>query len=336
MSQVTITETFADANGNPFDPTSVKLSNPSATFGIIRNDTGAVIVADDTDFTNPSPGEYEYTFDEPAGANGLTYTYWVEWVYNGHTDYDERFVAGETDNDITPTRCMTKYVDWIKKEFEPIGLIIANTDDTVIEQKVENAIRYWNTHSAYKISAVYDYTPGTVRVQISEEFKSVVDVLPTNRAATIFGSYPLWTLTGIAVLDNVTTDLITMTEAFRTYQKYIGTDFRHRFIMNPDEPTEGGYLYAVNVPHGSQALYVIGTKRITKNEDIKSEYILDWILKYAKALVKQTEGNALRKTAIVDTPLDGQALYDEGAKEQKDLEASLAADSRWVIFMKRK
>lgn len=336
MSQITITETFKNKEGAYIDPTSVVLSNVEATFGVKDNADDSVVVAANTAMIKDSTGVYTYTFDEVAGANAKIYTYWIKWVYAGHTDYDERIVAGETDNDITPTRSMAKYVAWIKKEFEPIGLIIANTDDTVIEQKVESAIRYFNTHSAYKISAVYDFTPGTTRVQISEEFKSVVDVLPTNRAATIFGSYPLWTLTGIAVLDNVTTDLITMTEAFRTYQKYIGTDFRYRFIMNRDNPTEGGYLYAVNVPNGSQALYVIGTKRITKNEDIKSEYILDWILKYAKALVKQTEGNALRKTAIVDTPLDGQALYDEGAKEQKDLEATLASDSRWVIFMKRK
>jgi len=221
MSQVTITETFVDANGNPVTPTSVKLSDPSGIYGVKRNDTDAIIVADGTDMVNTAPGEYKYTFDEPVAANGLTYTYWVEWTYQGHTDYDERIVAGETDNDITPTRSMTKYVDWIKKEFEPISLIIANTDDTVLEQKVENAIRYWNTHSAYKVSAMYDYAPGTTRIQLSEEFKSVVDVIPGQNAGFIWNSHPLWTLTGVTVLDNVTTDLIMLSEAFRNYRIYV-------------------------------------------------------------------------------------------------------------------
>lgn len=334
MAEINLTETFSKG-GVPIAVTSAILRDPTGLIGVMRKDTGEVIIVVGTPMVEVSTGVYVYSFDEPIGETGLTYVYWVEWVYESRTYRDVHEITGSVENDLIPTRQMSKYVSWIKKEFEPIGLIVANTDDTVIEQKVENAIRYWNTHSAYKISAVYDYTPGTKRVQISEEFKAVVDVLPTNRAATIFGSYPLWTLTGIAVLDNVTTDLITMTEAFRTYQKYIGTDFRWTFDR-ADVPTVGGYLYAVNVPHGSQALYVMGTKRITKNEDIKSDYILNWILYYAKALVKQTEGNVLRKTAIIDTPLDGQALYNEGIQEQKDLEKTLSRDSRWVIFMRRK
>ena len=338
MSQVTITETFKDSNGNYIDPTSVVLSNIAATFGVKDNALtlpSGLITAANTAMIKTSTGIYTYTFDEVDGSNGNIYTYWVKWVYSGHTDYDERLVAGETDNDITPTRSMTKYVTWIKKEFEPVGLIIANTDDTVIEQKVENAIRYWNTHSAYKVSSVYDYPPGTTRVQISEEFKSVVDVIPSKNTGFIWSSHPLWTLTGITVLDNVTTDLIMMSEAFRNYRIYVGTNFRWTFDR-ADEPTIGGYLYLKNVPMGANSVFVMGTKRITKNEDIKSQYILDWILYYAKALVKQSEGNALRKAGIIDTPLDGQQLYNEGREEQKELQKSLQIDSRWIIFMKRK
>lgn len=335
MSQVTITEEFKDSNGNYIDPTSVKLSNPSETFGVKRDDTDVVIVADGTSMTKESTGIYKYTFDEPEAADGLVYTYWVEWIYLGHTDYDERSVAGETDDDITPTRQMDKYVDWIKREWFPLQLIIAQNSDAVIEQQVENAIRYWNTHSAFKVSSVYDYPPGTTRVQISSEFKSVVDVIPTKKTTFIWNDHPLWTLTGITVLDNVTTDLIMMSEAFRNYRIYVGTNFRHWFHKS-DDPTVGGYLYCVNVPSGVASVFVTGTKRITKNEDIKSQYILDWILYYAKALVKQIEGNVLRKTAIIDTPLDGQELYSEGREEQKYLQESLAKDARWICFVKRK
>ena len=249
-------------------------------------------------------------------------------------DYKGEGVQASGD-DLSPTRQMDMYVSWIKMEFSPLELIVAKDSDDVIEQQVENAIRYWNTHSAYKVSSVYDYPPGTTRVQLSAEFKTVVDVVPTRKTTFIWSDHPLWTLTGITVLDNVTTDLIMMSEAFRNYRIYVGTNFRWMYDRAV-EPTVGGYLYATNVPSGVGSLFVMGTKRITQNEDIKSQYILDWILYYAKALVKQVEGNILRKTTIIDTPLDGQALYSEGREEQKELKESLARDSRWICFIKRK
>lgn len=238
-------------------------------------------------------------------------------------------------SDLDPTRVMTKYVDWIKKEFEPLELIVAQEDDSVIEQQIENAIRYWNTHSAFKISGIYTYAAGTKRVQLDAAFKGVVDVLPTRNTSNFLDNHPVWTLTGITVLDNVTSDLIMMSEAFRSYRIYVGTNFRFAY-QKSDDPLVGGYLYCVNVPNGTHSIMVIGTKRITKNEDITNTYILDWILYYAKALVKQQEGNLLRKSMIIDTPLDGQTLVDEGREEQKLLKEALQKDGRWVIFMKRK
>lgn len=332
MSQVTITETFADADGNPIDPISVVLCDPTTTYGLKRSDTDEIIVAANTPMVKEAVGTYTYTFDEPAGASGLTYIYWVKWVYQGHTDYNERVVTGETIDDLTPTRDMTKYLDWIRNEFKPLQLI---TPEATLKQQIENAIRYWNTHSAYKIGDVYDYAPGTKRVQIDPNFKSVAMVTPTEKTTWIWNDHPLWTLTGITVLDNVTTDLIMMSEAFRNYKIYVGTNFRWTF-QKSDDPTVGGYLYCINVPNNVKSVFVVGTKRITKNEDIKVDYILDWMLSYTKALVKQIEGNTLRKTAIIDTPIDGQALCDEGKEEQKELQERLARDSKWIVFMRRK
>lgn len=235
-------------------------------------------------------------------------------------------------SDIDPVRNMNKYLQWIATEFKPLTLI---TPPEAIAQQVENAIRYWNTHSAYKISDVVDYAPGINRVQISPEFKAVVDVIPTKTTTHIWNDHPLWTLTGITVLDNVTTDLIMMSEAFRNYKIYVGTNFRFTFQREGD-PTKGGYLYATNVPQNVGSLMVIGTKRILMEEDVKVDYILDWILQYTKALVKQIEGNTLRKTSIIDTPLDGQALVDEGREEVEKLQDKLQDEGRWIAFIKRK
>jgi hypothetical protein len=236
-------------------------------------------------------------------------------------------------NDLAPIRNSEKYVNWIKNEFLPIKLV-CGTVDGIIEQQIENAIRYWNTHSGYKISTMVSYAPGTVRVQLPATFKMPVTVIPSQTTTWIWNDHPLWTLLGITVLDNVTTDLIMMSEAFRNYRIYVGTDFRWTFDKS-DDPEVGGYLYCINVPAGTSGLHVIGTKRILRSEDIEIEYALDWLLYYAKALVKQVEGNILRKAGLIDAKNDGQELVNEGMKEMKELQERLARDSRWVVLAKR-
>jgi hypothetical protein len=71
------------------------------------------------------------------------------------------------------------------------------------------------------------------------------------------------------------------------------------------------------------------------NEDIKSEYILEWILAYTKALVKQTEGNVLRAARAIKIEIDGQELVDEGKEEQKALEERLSNEGRWLAFIRK-
>lgn len=68
--------------------TSALLSDPTGTFGVKRNDTNAVVVADGTAMTNAATGIYRYTFTKPA--DGLTYTWWAEILYAGSTYRFER------------------------------------------------------------------------------------------------------------------------------------------------------------------------------------------------------------------------------------------------------
>jgi hypothetical protein len=75
-----------DPEDNTFiDATTVKLSSSDTAYGVKRNDTDAVVVADDTDMNNVGTGCYEYNFQEPAF--NLTYTYSVEAIYNSVTYY---------------------------------------------------------------------------------------------------------------------------------------------------------------------------------------------------------------------------------------------------------
>lgn len=156
-----------------------------------------------------------------------------------------------------------------------------------------------------------------------------------DQTAVLNGSNKIvWTLMGITVLDNVTGDLIMLSEAFRSYRVYVGTDFQFIWQKSTDM-NDGGWLYAVNVPAGTDKLYCIGTKRITEFEDVVIEPIYDWLLRYSKALLQQIEGNTLRKAAIVSIAHDGQQMVDDGKEKAKALEERLAEDSRWVIFCKK-
>ena len=71
------------------------------------------------------------------------------------------------------------------------------------------------------------------------------------------------------------------------------------------------------------------------NEDIKSDYLLAWILYYVKALVKQCEGNILRKVEAIDIKNDGNQLFQEGKDEKAELEKKLGIEGRWLSFIKR-
>jgi hypothetical protein len=225
----------------------------------------------------------------------------------------------------------TKYITWLRQEFLPLTV---TTPDVTIKQIVENSIRFWNTHSAYRVTTMVDYSPGTKRVQLNNQFKAVADVYPSKTTTWIWNDHPLWTLMGITVLDNITGDLILLSEAFRNYRVYVGTDFQWIWEKS-DDPTIGGYLYCINVPVATQKLYVAGTKRITENEDVKIEPVLDWIYRYSKALLKQVEGNTLRKSSIIGIANDGQQLVDEGKEEMGGLQERLAEDSRWIVFARK-
>ena len=227
----------------------------------------------------------------------------------------------------------TKYTSWIADEFQPRTLAIP---DATVEQMVDNAVRYWNTHSAYKIGQMVTYASGQARAQVSSEFKSIASAFPNRNANWIWNEYPTYSLAGIAVLDNIRTDMIMASEAFRTFNIYVGANFRWNFVENHDDPTTGGYLYCKNVPTGTTALFVVGTKRIQAGDDLDSQHINDWLLYYTKALVKQAEGHALRAAAIVlPNGIDGQQLYGEGREEMKELQEKLAKESRWVTFVRR-
>lgn len=97
----------------------------------------------------------------------------------------------------------------------------------------------------------------------------------------------------------------------------------------------GGWVYCENLPAGSAKLCVVGSRRIAETDDIKHSYILDFLLRYSKALLKMTEGNILRKAGIINVANDGQDLLNEGKEELAELQKELRAGGRWLTFLCR-
>lgn len=224
-------------------------------------------------------------------------------------------------------------INWVVTEFQPVDL--ATPVDTIL-QCIDNAIRYWNTHSSYKITRMYAAAASQKRIQLDPIFKSVVRVYPAAAPDWILQSHPVWTLLGITLIDNLTSDLVAMSEAFKNYRYYIGTDFHFTFERNED-PAVGGYLYLENLPYNTTRIAVVGTSRIIfdDNDAITNEYQLNWLLAYVKALVLQVEGNTLRKSDAINIKNDGQALLDQGREEMKTLQDKLTIEGRWVGFVRK-
>jgi hypothetical protein len=227
----------------------------------------------------------------------------------------------------------TEIIEWLEREFQPLKLA---TPDQTQSQYVENAVRYWNTHSAHPVLTMHNATSSVSQaIDIPPVTKQVYKVYPSSNPEWVYTHHPYWTLLGVTILDNVTTDLIEMATAYQHYKNYIGNDFRWNFVPSND-PTENSKLYMYNFPSRSAPkAAVLGARRILPNEDITSPHILDWILYYTKALVKQAEGNILRKAKIINADADGQQLYDEGTEEKKALEERLAEEGRWLVFTQR-
>ena len=91
------------------DPSSITLSDSTDTYGVKRNDTDAVVVADETAMTRVGTGVYKHTFEDPADA--LIYTWAVEVVYGGITYRSDGTLAGPTGAEDVPSASADKSVD---------------------------------------------------------------------------------------------------------------------------------------------------------------------------------------------------------------------------------
>lgn len=82
MATLTIRKTWT-VDGTPANPDSIVLCDPTGSFGIRQDDSGAVIVAAGTPMTQVATGIFQYTV---TGVDaGTTYTAWIAIVSGSET-----------------------------------------------------------------------------------------------------------------------------------------------------------------------------------------------------------------------------------------------------------
>lgn len=169
--------------------TTAKLSDPTGTFGVKRNDTNAVVVADGTNMTLVSTGVYQYEFSDVAG---VAYTAYVEFVYQGSTYHFEVDFAATTSS----TSATISYSTLKERVGHYLfgaesGSSFASDQLTRINYCIHDGLnRVYTSHEwsffrpMVDVSTVAPYATGTVTIA-----SGVVSLTG--------GTFPLWAASGV-------------------------------------------------------------------------------------------------------------------------------------------
>ena len=174
------------------DVTSATLSDPTGTYGVKRNDTDAVVVADGTAMTKVSTGTYQSSFTD---VEDVAYTAYVEIVYSGATYHLEIDI---------PARAATgTMVASYSSLLERVGHYLFGIRDsfssdqiTDIEDCIREGLREvyaahpWSFFRPVKeIVTTAPYSTGTI---------TVVDGVVTLDS----GTFPSWAAAGVLKVDS--------------------------------------------------------------------------------------------------------------------------------------
>lgn len=180
-------------DGVPTSVTSARLSDPTGTFGVKRNDTDAVVVADGTVMTLVSTGTYQYEFSD---SPGVAYTAYVEFVYQGATYHFEVDFAATT----SATNGPVSYS--VLKERVGHYLFGAESGASFSQDQLTR-IGYCISDGLRRVYSMYEWS----------FFKPVVDVVTTapystgtvtvaNGVVTLSGgTFPSWAASGIFMVN---------------------------------------------------------------------------------------------------------------------------------------
>jgi len=172
--------------------TTVKLSDPTATYGVKETVSGNVVVADATAMTNSATGVYEYSFTDTVD---IAYTAYFEVVYAGATYRFEEDVPARASS----SAMVASYTNLLERVGHFLyGLRTGYSADQTsdIEQCIEDGLKYvyashtWSFFRPVKdISTTAPYTTGTVTIALGVVTLAV-------------GTFPTWAADGLLKVSN--------------------------------------------------------------------------------------------------------------------------------------
>lgn len=191
MPERTISQEFR-VGGVLTNADSVRLSDPTDTYGVQRNDTGAVVVDNNTAMTNPSTGVYEYTF---TALTNVAYTAWVEFSYGGDTIFYEVSLPAISD-DFGMVASYGLLMERVGHELFGIRSGFTADQTTDILQCIRDGLSYvynahdWSFfHPVKDVTTTAPYSTGTVTID---------DGVVTLSG----GTWPSWAATGLLKVSN--------------------------------------------------------------------------------------------------------------------------------------
>lgn len=198
----------------------------------------------------------------------------------------------------------SEIVEYIVQSFDPISLSIS---DSVVQKSVEEALRWFNREGADIVYQQY-MLPASKIVDLEDfDVDQVLMVYPNSVISELFTAQSL--LLGVTVLDyDIETIAIKMAN-IQSIRTFLSSRFRWKWIKP--------YLYIGGMISNVTSLVVEYLRAYdweSETQDIGGQPF-DWIYRYALAKVKQSEGRVLRMGAIIEAPMDGDALASEGTAE---------------------
>lgn len=172
--------------------TTAKLSDPTGTYGVKRNDTSAVIVADGTAMTNTSTGVYEYSFTD---TDGISYTAYVEIVYGGATYRFEVYLPARS----TSGAMVCSYSSLLERVGHFLfgirsGFSTDQTDD--IEECIADGL-----HDVYTAHRWSFFRP-TKLITTTAPYSTGTVTIAAGVVTLLGGTFPSWAAYGVLEVDD--------------------------------------------------------------------------------------------------------------------------------------
>ena len=172
--------------------TSAKLSDPTGTFGVKRNDTDAVVVADGTNMTNSATGVYEYSFTDVVD---VAYTGYVEIVYLGATYHFAVDVPARAASDDGITSHPT-LLDRVGHYLFGIRTGFSSDQQADIDDCMEDGLR--------RVYAIHDWSflRPLADVSTTAPYATGTMTIAAGVVTLVGGTFPAWAAAGVLQVNN--------------------------------------------------------------------------------------------------------------------------------------